>query len=294
MTQIQIDRNEVFGFPAAEDDIRFLSDSFIDNENYLSVLTDFDDPRCIIMGRTGIGKSALIIKLDSLPHRSINFDPHDLAIEHVSNSNIIRFLIEHIGLNLDVFFRLLWRNVVAVEVVKDKYNIDDEGEDVSFMQRILNNLKFKSDAQAIEYLRKYGSNFWQESDVRVENITSTVEQSVSSEVGMSARDFAALQTSGAAGLTEERKLEIRNKSYTAISQIKARELKQVVSLVNTILDDRKKPYVILIDGLDEDWVDDVFRYRLIRALIDTARDMNSKISNLTIIISLRLDLIKRV
>jgi hypothetical protein len=64
-------------------------------------------------------------------------------------------------------------------------------------------------------------------------------------------------------------------------------------LLDSILEDPKRRYYIVIDRLDEDWIDEKLRYLLIRALIETVRDF-SKVRNAKIIIALRYDLIDRV
>jgi hypothetical protein len=55
----------------------------------------------------------------------------------------------------------------------------------------------------------------------------------------------------------------------------------------------KKRYYIVIDRLDEDWIEEKLRYQLIRALIETVRDFG-RVRNAKIIIALRHDLIDRV
>jgi hypothetical protein len=65
-------------------------------------------------------------------------------------------------------------------------------------------------------------------------------------------------------------------------------------LEKDILEDKQKKYYISIDRLDENWVNDDLRYRLIKALLDTVRDFNSKIQNVKIIVAIREDLLDRV
>ncbi len=54
-----------------------------------------------------------------------------------------------------------------------------------------------------------------------------------------------------------------------------------------------KSYYILIDKLDERWVDDSIRFKMIRALIDALKQFK-KIRNLKIIADLRSDVLERV
>jgi hypothetical protein len=55
----------------------------------------------------------------------------------------------------------------------------------------------------------------------------------------------------------------------------------------------QKRYYILIDRLDENWVDDSIRFSLIRALIDTAREFR-RVPQVKVIVSIRTDLLETV
>lgn len=72
-----------------------------------------------------------------------------------------------------------------------------------------------------------------------------------------------------------------------------RELSDIVDTVDHILDDPQRPYYIIVDRLDENWVDDSLRYLLIRALIETVRDF-TPVANLKIVVAIRYDLLERV
>ena len=67
----------------------------------------------------------------------------------------------------------------------------------------------------------------------------------------------------------------------------------MIELVDEVLEDPKRCYYIVIDRLDEDWVEDGLRYLLIRALIETVRDF-VKVKHTKIIIALRYDLLDQV
>ena len=64
-------------------------------------------------------------------------------------------------------------------------------------------------------------------------------------------------------------------------------------LLDSVLNDRQKQYYILIDGLDENWVEERLRYKLIMALILTAKNF-IRVENAKVIIALRRDLAERV
>jgi hypothetical protein len=78
-----------------------------------------------------------------------------------------------------------------------------------------------------------------------------------------------------------------------VNEVQIRELSDVIEMLADILNDQMKRYYVTIDRLDENWIEDQLRYRLIRALIETSRDFR-KVRNAKIIIALRFDLVDRV
>lgn len=104
----------------AEEDIEFLKTSFVETEEY-EVLKDQADIRQIVLGRTGSGKSALFerLKIDEAS-RFISIDPHGLALMYVSNSSVIKYFSD-LGVNLTPFYKLLWRHVLTVELLRKHF-----------------------------------------------------------------------------------------------------------------------------------------------------------------------------
>ena len=60
--QFKFRKHATIGSASAEDDRAFLSDCFIDTGD-LKTISDCDNAKRIILGRTGCGKSALLNKL---------------------------------------------------------------------------------------------------------------------------------------------------------------------------------------------------------------------------------------
>ena len=46
----------------------------------------------------------------------IEVQPESLALAYISNSTILQF-VHDLGVNLNIFFRLLWRHVFTVEIL---------------------------------------------------------------------------------------------------------------------------------------------------------------------------------
>jgi hypothetical protein len=117
------------GAAAAEEDTKFLSDCFIDNGD-LDPLLDCADRRRIVLGRTGAGKSALLKRLVDETN-AIVINPETLSFNYLTNSTILQFFLEP-GVKLDLFFKLLWRHVFTVELLRRRYDLRTRTETTSF------------------------------------------------------------------------------------------------------------------------------------------------------------------
>ena len=96
------------------------------------------------------------------------------------------------------------------------------------------------------------------------------------------------------GVTDEQKAEVIERGQTVINSIQMKELSDILEFLDEdIFIDEKQNFYLCIDKLDEQWIDDKFRYLLIRSLIETLRDF-IKVTNVKPIIALRNDLIERV
>ena len=98
----------------------------------LDILRDNNRPSDIIMGRTGSGKSALLERLRATEEKVIEIAPECLALNYVSNNDTLKFFIAA-GVDMDLFYRLLWRHVFVVEVLREHYHIVNEQARDSFL-----------------------------------------------------------------------------------------------------------------------------------------------------------------
>jgi hypothetical protein len=121
------------GAAAAEEDSQFLSNCFVDTGD-LEPLLDCSDRRRIILGRTGAGKSALINRLVE-ESSAIVINPESLAFNYLTNSTILQFFLQA-GVKLDLFFKLLWRHVFTIELLKSRYDLRSTSDTQSFLDRI--------------------------------------------------------------------------------------------------------------------------------------------------------------
>ncbi len=82
------------GAADAIQDSKFLETSFVDN-GALEVLLNMQSHVCIILGRTGSGKTALLEKISSKEDRVIKINPEDFIIKvcQIINQQKIKLLI---------------------------------------------------------------------------------------------------------------------------------------------------------------------------------------------------------
>lgn len=281
------------GAPDAESDHDFLRSCFVETED-LATLLDCRNAKRIVVGRTGAGKTALVGELTNQAKNCIALDPQSLAFNYISNSDIIKFF-EAAGMSLDPFYQLLWKHVLAVELIKARYpNSVDSFAALreKFAAAIGLNPKRK---KAIDYLESWGARFWEDTEIRVKEITQNLEQKLkaSAEVSIPAA-IGKLSAEAADSLTEAVKAEVITKSQHVVSQLQLDKLSELIQMLqDDVFTDDQRPFYIVIDKLDENWVDERLRYKLIRALIETIKSFQ-RVENVKIIAAIRIDLLQRV
>ena len=167
--------------------------------------------------------------------------------------------------------------------------INSEAKNRNFFTNLQNRMfQKKSDENARDYLLEYRETYWKETDYRVTEFTKTLEtdmnRAVKAGVGVKFPNILDTQfgidKTTAEKLTEEQKSEIVKYAQPIVDEVQIRKLAEVISfLENELLDDPQKRCFIAIDRLDEPWVNDQLRYKLIKALIETTRYINRHISS---------------
>ena len=293
-------KTDTIGSASAEDDHEFLKECFVETDDF-EVLRDRTDIRQIIIGRTGSGKSALFERLKhDDPDRTIAIEPHHLALNYVSNSSEIKFFAK-LGVNMDPFYKLLWRHVLTVEILRKHFEPTISQGQSRFWEILSDKFKVQTRRgerakKCIQYLRMWGDKFWLETEYRVKEITQKFESDLRAESGIDVKNpFLKFHASGQTGgrAWEERKVEVINRAQEVVSDAQIHDLNTVVDVLEGVLTDRQKYYYLLIDRLDENWVENTLRYRLIMALIDAAKEI-SRVENIKVLISIRRDLIESV
>ena len=283
------------GRSSAEADDEFLFDCFIEHP-LLQQLRDVSSPETFLYGRTGVGKTAFLRKLENDEEHVSSIDLQAVALDYVANSDIINFL-SSLELNLDIFFQALWKHVLLLEYIKLRYNVTDEGKSKTVFEGFVK--KFKKNRRmdsALDYLQDYQRKFWISADESVRELTEGLEESVSAELGAEIEKFKA-NAGYARTLKSEKKSNVQQRAKKFIDSKLLAEQSKVLDLLKAYNKGRKGnkagKYYILIDGLDDNWVDDELRYQLIRSLIECQKTFG-KVLDLKLLVTIRADIFERV
>jgi len=292
MNDIIIKKGLKIGELDAEADESLLAACFVDN-GQLNYLLDVNSPSSIILGRTGAGKSALLFKISKEVEHSSLLDPNYISIRFLEHSNIIQFFNE-IGVKLDLFYRILWRHILTVELLKMRYELKSEKQSKGMLEMISSWVQKDSvKEKALSYFTEWGDKFWLETDEQLRELTSKFTSDVKTKLGAK---FSGVEISaeGARSLTDEVRTEIKSLATQVVSSIQIKRLSEVLDLLaENAFDDRQKRFYVLIDKLDEDWAETETRCRFIRALIEETKSMR-RIPQVKIVTALRVDLLDLV
>jgi hypothetical protein len=285
--------HDEIGAAAAEDDDTYLSTCFVDTGD-IEVLKDCSNPKSIIIGRTGAGKSALLNNINHNCKNSIHLSPHDLSLNYIANNEVIAFF-EEAGVNLSIFYGLLWKHIFVVELLKNKFDIKNADSQKNYSRHI-KQIFYKKDKikeMAVDYLENWGDKFWETTDQRMIELTTKVESKLSKSLKGKLPNIT-FGVDAVKNLSEEEKYQVKQLGQKAVSEVQVRELENIISILSTdIFNDPQQQYILTIDMLDEEWVDNKIRFSLIKSLIDTIRRFR-KVENVKIIIALRQDLLNKV
>lgn len=293
---MKFDRNIDIGSLEAEDD-NFLIDSFVNKTDFKS-LNDTTNQKSIILGRTGMGKSALIRKLVETKENISQIRPEEMSLKYLSNSDILKYF-RSLDINLDLFYKVLWKHVFIVEILKLYYG-EDKIKTGNKIQNLIETVDFRLNIKkrnAIEYLRKWHDKFWENTEYRIKEIEDKLKDSLKQSLGSDAKLFEEFIKAKIGAESEEvieksKKTEVINKAQSVVNNIQLSEISTILEIIKKdLLPNTQKKFFIVIDDLDKYWVDKSIVYDLILSLIVTIKEINN-CSNIKIIISLRLNLLQ--
>jgi DNA-binding phage protein len=289
---IRFRRNIDIGAADAENDALYLEHCFVDIGDVDTIL-NCANPKCIVLGRTGVGKTALIRQISKKATHVAEMSPETLSLHYITNSNVLQFF-EEAGVHLDIFYSLLWRHTITVELLKLRFNITNEERQVHFYDYIRKLVvRDRAKERALAYLSEWGSKFWTETEYRTTEFTHKLENDLRASAKLHSHAIG-LGAEGAKRLSWEERIDVRNRGTEVVNAVQVKALHDVVGfLSDEIFQDSYDKYYLVIDRLDENLVVDTVRFKLIKALIEAVRTFK-KVTNVKISFALRTDLLYRL
>lgn len=294
-------KNESIGSADARDDA-FLKTCFIEL-GLLDTVLSMDDARYIVVGRTGSGKSAIARQVLEKNERAIELDLRQLAINHLANNELLQNL-QNAGVKLNNFYALLWQHIFICELINMylRPTNSDHRNLLTNILAVLPNRDARKRQALEEYIQDWNDAFFQDTEIRVQEVTRRLQQEFDRKIGLEGKltspigsVTAGLDTNKKSIMSEEEKAEVNKTGQSVVDSLQIHKLAQVIEILREhMFTDPMKRYYIVVDRLDEDWIDDVIKYKLIKSLLEASRTTNSKIRNVKVVVCLREDLLERV
>ena len=129
-------------------------------------------------------------------------------------------------------------------------------------------------------------------DENIKGVTQKFENDISANIKAK---IPGLEGAIAAGnkLTEEIRTQIQQRGREIISSTQLAQVNQIIEVLRDFaFSDAQTKHYLLIDGLDDKWVDDSIKFKLVRALIESLKAFR-RIRHLKVIAAVRTDVMER-
>tara|TARA_Y100000815_G_scaffold143607_1_gene129936 strand:+ start:436 stop:2067 length:1632 start_codon:yes stop_codon:yes gene_type:complete len=280
------------GQASAENDDEFLFDSFVENP-IMSYFSRGAIEKNFILGRTGSGKTAILRIIQRSNAGSVEIDVYELSMTYIANSDIFAFL-NSINADLSLFFQYLWRHVLLSRYIQERFNVDSEGSGNNFISALRNRfISDKKKNRALKYIEDWRDKLWVDTDEIVKEVAQRTERQLEGEMG---GEFSKFRVRGGLGykVSSEKRAELQRRVKNIINPEQLQDTSKVLAALKEYEGGSKYNDVhILIDKIDENWVDESVRFQVIRGLIEAVRVFRG-VKNCHIAVALRTDVYERV
>lgn len=277
------------GNVAAETDDEFLFECFLSHPA-LSEISDISNTKLFILGSTGAGKTALLRMLEK-DKKATFLELEELSMSYISNSDTISFL-RKIDVDITIFLQSLWRHVICIELIKQIIQKQNSNEQ-QFIYK-LKNLFRNSDQEneLVKYVERYQGNFWNTTDAIISEYTKSIESEIEAEFQAEIHKASA-RAGYARSLGEEKKIQFQERAKKFVDHKLLSELHKIQKTLSEYLSNQKDCYFILIDKIDEYWIDPTLKNIIIHSLFEACKAIH-KIRNLKVVVALRNDVYEKM
>ncbi|OFY96828.1 MAG: hypothetical protein A3K10_14600 [Bacteroidetes bacterium RIFCSPLOWO2_12_FULL_31_6] len=293
MAKYKIKKSQLIGSPDAETDDLLLK-AFVSIDN-LSEIIDVKNQKSILLGRTGSGKSAIIRYIKKNCQNVQEISPESMSLRFLSNSTILKHFTS-LGVNLNLFYKVLWKHVFIVELLKMHFDEDsDSFKKKSFFERLRSNVSKEGKKtnerkeKAIKYMESWSNDFWIQTELLIKNFEKTIHDKYETSIGLDSVPINLLY-SKEKNASDTTVYEAKQKAERIIAESQIIELLDIIEIMkDDLFLDYQKKYFIIIDDLDKDWIEESFRLDLIGSMVDVIKEFR-QLNGVKIVISLRENL----
>ena len=287
---IIIEPNDNIGALSAERDDQFLFTCFFDHPAHKDILTS-DAARSILYGRTGTGKTAIIRYLEKHQSCTRSIDLSEVSLDYLVNSDAIQ-LLHDLEMDANVIFQAFWRYIICVAYIQLKYKLDNQGQSQRWTDGLLRRITRESgERRAAKFLAEHRGKFWVDTDVILEEYAKNIDEEVHAELGASIEIWKS-DAGWAKKQSQAKKIQIQRRLKNVIKPQLVSELSDLIRLLKEDLKSDGRTFYVLIDGIDENWIEEKIRYKLIRSLVETQKTFRS-LTDMKLVISMRADIFDR-
>ena len=232
-TKYKFSKTLEIGSPDAETD-SLLMKAFIESDQ-MKMLLDMNNQKSILIGRTGSGKSALLKYIENTQDKVTRIEPEAMSLRYLVNSTILAYF-RSLGVNLNFFYKVLWKHVFIVELLK-QYLGDNEFKKQNIFNSIID--KFKSQfgktnskkEQAVNYLKNWSNDFWANTEHRIKELESNIQSKFINETGMNLSDIIKIGTKSEDEESKRILTEVKNKAERIINESQAVEIHEIIKIM---------------------------------------------------------------
>lgn len=279
------------GQNGAEHDDDFLFKCFVDHPAY-SEVTDVNSPTTFLLGSTGAGKTAILRMINKQEENVADLAVHDMAMNHIANSDTILFLTS-LGVDLSLFFQALWKHVFCIEYIRLATHARDKSQFQYKVTRLIETLTRGRAREKLEsFVENHADQFWNTIDENVIELTDSLENEFNASLGGELKKFIA-KAGYVHTLGSQQKIQLQQRARKFLNEATLSEIPAVISALSDYTRGRQDKYFITVDGLDEHWVDEDIKFQLIQAMFESLKNLK-KLRNFQVVVSLRNDLYVRM
>ena len=225
--KIKLRQNENIGDTTAEHDIRYLRECFV-SLPIIEDLLDHETHRCLLLGRTGAGKSAILWHIENSAQNTSRIIPKDASFQYIANSTIIKTLRD-LGVDLHVFYEYLWKHILCVHIIRECLGVTNDENAISLLCKLEAFVtRDRRKLIVLQYLTKHKDHFWESADVISREVTTGIAKNLSSSVGISVEALHG-KIEDASGWKEEEKKSFKDRAQNIVNALQMRELNETIS-----------------------------------------------------------------